>query len=134
MKKVILQFTHDTLISDVQDSFHRAYPHLKISFFTHPHAICKSNSRNQEIPAHTKIGDVSGFKTQGSFELVPGMLVTEFEQRLWADFGLSAQVLRDAGHHYVQTTTTDGWSMDRQELHGESSHAMYEHLNEKEKV
>ena len=50
--------------------------------------------------------------------LSDGMTVTDFENALMDQFGLSAQVFRRSGNLWLETTITDYWTLKQQNEHG----------------
>jgi hypothetical protein len=46
------------------------------------------------------------------------MTVTDFENALMDQFGLSAQVFRRSGNLWLETTITDYWTLKQQNEHG----------------
>ena len=46
------------------------------------------------------------------------MTVTDFENALMDQFGLSAQVFRRSGNIWLETTITDYWTLKQQNEHG----------------
>jgi hypothetical protein len=113
MIKLVL--TKDKRIGDIQETFNKAYPYLKLDFHS-------SNNLNPSFPKKNLLPDSSlasaGLKEQGEIELTEEMPVYELEQSLKNLFGLNIQVSRKAGMIWLETTKTDKWSLQKQNEHG----------------
>ena len=48
------------------------------------------------------------------------MTVNELEQRFSDVYGLGVQVFRKSGNVWLETTVTDGWTLEQQNKQGES--------------
>jgi len=55
----------------------------------------------------------------GTITIAPGMTVNELEQNFKDVYGLSVQVFRKSGKVWLETTVTDGWSLEEQNRQGE---------------
>ena len=111
-----LHLNAEKAIQDVQQEFTRAYPFLKLEFFTKPGIGENSFYRkhlNREIPIRS-----AGLIQHGELSLYDGMTVGELENKLRVEFGLQAQVSRKSGNCWLETTMTDSWTLKQQNDHG----------------
>lgn len=95
-----------TKVVDFQNEFMRLFPFLKIEFFRVPHDRSeKSVSEDMIFNRTTLLSEIDNFKKTGIFEFNPEMLVTDVEQQLLAQFGLSTQIFYKSNGEWVDVTT-----------------------------
>lgn len=51
--------------------------------------------------------------------ITPDMTVTDLEQSFNTIYGLGVQVFRKSGKIWLETTVTDGWTLEEQNRQGE---------------
>ena len=54
----------------------------------------------------------------GNITVTPQMTVNELEQSFSDVYGLNAQVFRRSGKAWLETTVTDGWTLEKQNNEG----------------
>ena len=114
-----LEINGERLISDIQQDFGAVYPFLKIEFFRNGKIRRDRYPVNKLIPATQPVKTAWHYKQEkGQLTLSDGMTVTDFENALMDQFGLSAQVFRRSGNIWLQTTITDYWTLKQQNEHG----------------
>jgi hypothetical protein len=114
-----LEINGERLISDIQKDFGAVYPFLKIEFFRNGKIRRDRYPVNQLIPATQPVKTAWHYKQEkGQLTLSDGMTVTDFENALMDQFGLSAQVFRRSGNIWLETTITDYWTLKQQNEHG----------------
>jgi hypothetical protein len=114
-----LEINGERLISDIQKDFGAVYPFLKIEFFRNGKIRRDRYPVNKLIPATQPVKTAWHYKQEkGQLTLSDGMTVTEFENALMDEFGLSAQVFRRSGNIWLETTITDYWTLKQQNEHG----------------
>lgn len=114
-----LQINGEQMVSKLQEDFSQVFPYLKIEFY-------RNGSKRQERYPATKMIAPSRLlkdawvykKDKGQLKLSGDMSVTDFENALMDEFGLSAQVFRHAGNVWLETTMTDNWTLKQQNEHG----------------
>lgn len=104
----------------VQQAFTTAFPYLKLEFFAKPHKAGGASSKKIVRPADKTLGECRTIHTNGSISITGNMTVTELEQRFADVYGLSVQVFRKSGKIWLETTVTDGWTLEQQNKEGES--------------
>lgn len=109
-------------IADVQESFHAAFPFLKLVFFTKPHKAFKGSpakflvqDRSQQLVALEKE------PREGVLYLEPEMPVWQVERLFEEEFGLHVQVFRKSGNTWLETSVTDSMSLEQQNAKGQAS-------------
>ena len=114
-----LEINGERLISDIQKDFGAVYPFLKIEFFRNGKIRRDRYPVNKLIPATQPVKTAWHYKQEkGQLPLSDGMTVTDFENALMDQFGLSAQVFRRSGNIWLETTITDYWTLKQQNEHG----------------
>jgi len=114
-----LEINGERLISDIQKDFGAVYPFLKIEFFRNGKIRRDRYPVNKLIPATQPVKTAWHYKQEkGQLTLSDGMTVTDFENALMDQFGLSAQVFRRSGNIWLETTITDYWTLKQQNEHG----------------
>jgi hypothetical protein len=114
-----LEINGERLISDVQKDFGSVYPFLKIEFFRNGKIRRDRYSANKLIPATQPVKNAWHYKKDnGLLDLTDSLTVTDFENALMDQFGLSAQVFRRSGNLWLETTITDYWTLKQQNEHG----------------
>ena len=104
----------------IQESFNQLFPYLKIEFFSKPHKLNGGSAKKYIKSASKTIGDCRTIHKSGTITITPQMTVTELEDHFKDVFGLNAQVFRQSGKVWLETTVTDGWTLEEQNVQGES--------------
>jgi hypothetical protein len=107
-------------ISSIQKEFSQAFPYLKIEFFSQSHKIGAPSSKKTMLQATKILKECRSVHSTGSITISAKTTVAELEQNFLDVFGLSVQVFRKSGRAWLETTVTDGWSLDKQNKQGES--------------
>lgn len=107
-------------ISALQKEFSEAFPFLKVEFFSKPHKVGAPSAKKIMKPSSALIGECRSVHKDGTLSIGSKMTVAELEQHFRDDFGLSAQVFRRSGKAWLETTITDGWTLDKQNKQGEA--------------
>lgn len=119
----------------IQESFNSAFPYLKLEFFT------KGNKQGGPSPKKfvkhpsKTLGECRTVHNSGSITITGAMTVTDLEQRFADVYGLGVQVFRKSGKMWLETTVTEGWTLDEQNTQGESLStylAANKHISEKD--
>ncbi len=111
----------DKKISEVQQAFSEKFPFLKLEFYSQPHGRGEGSAAVLQLDPEKTIGEVRTIHTEGNLTLDGSWSVGFFERKCWNHFGLSAQVFRRSAKIWLQTSTTDDWTLDEQNLKGEHS-------------
>ena len=103
----------------IQEVFNKMFPYLKIEFFAKPHKSGASSS--QKIIKHSSktLGECRTIHNKGTLTISPGMTVAELEQNFSDVYGLHVQVFRKSGKSWLETSITDGWTLQEQNKQGE---------------
>jgi len=119
-----------TTLKDISREFHQMFPGLKLEFYAKSHAEGEGSPVQERLDGNQRLSEVRTVHTEGDLAIDPEMSVSEFEQ-LFADrYGLNAQVFRKSGNLWMQTTSTDSWSLAQQNRKGGSSEIHYKEKHE----
>ena len=111
----------DQTIAEVQKNFQEKFPYLKIEFYTIEHAPGEASPVNQQISASKRIGAITKKAIESELSINGHQKVKTLEEHLKTHFGLNAQVFRRSGTIWLQTTTTDEWTLSDQNAKGQLS-------------
>src|SRR5687768_12477986 len=122
-------------ILTIQREFSKKFPYLKIEFFSKPHSSGSASSRKLMLPDSKTLGECRVIQRDGIINITPTMTVAELEQKFAKEYGLSIQLFRRSGKAWLETTVTDGWTLEKQNKQGEeitnfSSHRKSSEENE----
>lgn len=101
-------------IGEAKAAFQQQFPFLKIEFYTAPHAAGEGSPKQAQIEDHKLIADVKKPNTTGALGVHGNQKVITFEQAMQAHFGLNVQVFRKRGDTWLQTISTDEWTLSEQ--------------------
>lgn len=109
-------------IAEVQEDFARAYPFLKLVFFTKPHKAFKgSHAKFLVQDREVKLSSLEKQPKDGVLYLEPEMPVWQVERLFEEEFGLHVQVFRKSGNTWLETSVTDNMSLEQQNAKGKAS-------------
>ena len=107
-------------ISAIQNDFNEMFPYLRIEFFSKPHEVGgQSPKKLMKHPSMT-LGECRTIHKSGVISITPRMTVYNLEQNFRDVYGLAVQVFRKSGKAWLETTVTDGWTLEEQNKQGES--------------
>ena len=104
----------------IQEDFNKLFPYLKIEFFSKPHKAGGASAKKLIKHGSKTLGECRTVHSAGSITITPQMTVTDLEQNFADVYGLSTQVFRKSGKTWLETTVTDGWTLDEQNKQGEA--------------
>ena len=122
MKKenYFLTITDVQTIEGIQNSFNTIFPFLKIEFFKKSHFRGKSNPKSLMYEYNLKLKEIRNKKFSGKIKIEKNMTVAELESIFENKFGLHAQVFRKSGNVWLETSSTDNWTLEEQNTEGEN--------------
>ena len=114
----------------IQKEFSEVFPYLKLQFFSKPHT--KGGASPKELMKHPAkpLGECRTIHNSGIITITPQMTVANLEQNFNDVYGLSVQVFRKSGNAWLETTVTDNWSLEKQNIQGEELSAKEKHHEE----
>jgi hypothetical protein len=113
-----LIITPSDSLKKVQETFEKQYPFLKIEFFRGEHEVGELSSEREKIDSQFTFSDVTSIADLFEISLSGKTTVAEFEQSFRHLPDLSVQVYRKSGRVYLETATTDAWTLEEQNTKG----------------
>lgn len=111
--------TDEKKLVDIQREFQEKFPFLKLEFYAQPHAAGVGSSNKTLLPALSKIGEVRTVHNTGDLSINGHLKVKNLEQLFHQQYGLNVQVFRRSGELWLQTTSTDDWTLSEQNQKGQ---------------
>jgi hypothetical protein len=112
-------------LQDISREFHQMFPGLKLEFYAKAHAAGEGSPVQERLPGESQLSKVRTIEQEGDLEIDPEMSVSQFEQLFAERYGLNVQVFRKSGNLWMQTTSTDHWSLAQQNRKGGASEIHY---------
>lgn len=110
----------DRKISSILEEFNTAFPYLRLEFFIKSNKLGSAFSKKFINQDGKTLGECRVLKTKGSIKITPDMTVVDLEKGFMELYGLGVEVFRQSGKIWLETTVTDGWSLEEQNKQGES--------------
>lgn len=105
-------------VGELQGEFHMAFPGLKIKFYQKEHQDHEGSPKKTEYRDNLSLGEISPNLLDGEMQLDAEKPVVDFEQEMETRFGLHVQVFRRSNDLWLQTTSTDDWTLGVQNRKG----------------
>lgn len=118
-KKEDMKISDDRTIRSIQEEFNSKFPYLKLEFYNKPHEIGEGSQKQSLIDADKTIGAVRTIHTEGDLSINGHLKVGTLEQNFTDMYGLNVQIFRDSNGLWLQTTSTDDWTLADQNRRGE---------------
>lgn len=102
------------VIKDLQVEFNNLFPFLKIEFFSKNHKSGEISSKILIRNNNKKIGECRSVHTNGNIIISAKQKVSELETLFQNVYGLPIQIFRKSGKVWLETTSTDNWTLAKQ--------------------
>lgn len=104
----------------VQQLFNELFPFLKIEFFEKESKAISGSFKKRVHNTTKRLADFIITKDAvQEISIHPEMTVTELEKEFAKVYKLHTQVFRKSGNIWLETTITDGWTLEEQNSQGE---------------
>lgn len=113
-----MKISDERSIQEIQTEFSELYPGLKIEFYSEVHEVHKNSPSDLLLESSNLIGDIRDIHGTKEWKIEPTHSVAEVESTLKDTFGLNAQVFRKSKDIWLQTSATDDWTIEKQNLKG----------------
>lgn len=113
--------TDQKKLIDIQREFNQKFPFLKIEFYSGQHQPGQGSPLRERLDSQQTIGTVRTVHQEGDLRVDSRMTVNKFEQHFYERYGLNVQVFRKSGNLWIQTTSTDSWTLNEQNRKGGAS-------------
>lgn len=117
---MIITINDKRKIHAIQEKFTELFPYLKLEFFSKPHKSKGGTAKKFMKSGSKTIGECRTVHKEGTITITPQMTVAQVEDTFRDVYGLSAQVFRKSGKIWLQTTVTDGWTLEEQNSQGKA--------------
>lgn len=117
MNKLII--TKNQQLKEIKVAFTAKFPHLKIEFYSEQHDIGKASPSRNMYDENSILGEIATQKNVGELSVDAHLKTSTFETNFYEHFGVAIQVFRKSGNIWLQTTSTDDWTLATQEEKGE---------------
>ncbi len=114
-----LRINDQTAIIALQEEFNSIFPYLKLEFFSKSYSSNGVFERKYLKLKNKKLGEFRNSNNQEVISISPEMTVVDLGQGFKDVYGLGAQVFRKSGKVWLETTFTDGWTLEEQNRQGE---------------
>ena len=121
--------TDKKTLKDIKTEFSNKFSYLKLEFYKGKHETNKPSPANLQLDENLKIEAVRQTHTEGDLKISGNLKVSTLEDRFWELYGLNVQVFRRSGNLWLQTTTTDHWTLSEQNGKGERSEQAYQEMH-----
>ncbi len=108
-KMTIRQFV--AMFSDI-------FPGLKIEFYKREHSLHGSSSIDDQYDHDIALGEITNNKFNEDIDIDPTKSVIELEQLFESKYGLFIQIFRKSNNIWLQTSSTDNWTLEVQNTKG----------------
>lgn len=113
-----MKITGNRTIKSLKAEFHKLYPGLKIEFFKTPHSNHEGSDKESAYDEELLISDITHNLSKGNFSLDSNMRVAEVEAKIKQAYGLHVQIYRRSNDLWLQTISTDDWTLEAQNRKG----------------
>ena len=117
MNKLII--TKNQRLQEIKESFKSKFPHLKIEFYSEQHEIGKASASRNMYDDNSILGEISTLSNSGELNVDGHLKTSTFETNFFNQFGVAIQFFRKSGNIWLQTTSTDDWTLATQEEKGQ---------------
>ena len=119
---------HKTL-KEIKTEFSQKFPYLKLEFYKGKHEAGQPSPAILQLDENLTIGSIRKVHTEGDLRISANLKVNTLEERFWKQYALNVQVFRRSGNLWLQTTTTDNWTLTEQNGKGERSEQAYDEMH-----
>lgn len=110
--KFKINYRTDT--GSLREAFNHEFPYLKLEFFRTVHKAGQASARKEMIESNTVFEKIHPFIKEGTIRINPADTVADVERTFLNKFGLSVQVFRKQNNVWIETTSTDGLTLKKQ--------------------
>lgn len=113
-----MQVISTTRFKEIQETFSSTFPGLKIEFFQNSHSSGEGSPNESIIQVDQQISMVKPGFNKAEMVLTPSLSVAEFEANMEETLGITTQVYRRSKGLWLQTISTDHWTLEVQNRKG----------------
>lgn len=109
-----LEIDKSKKIISIQKEFQKRFPFLKIEFYKKAHSKGEGSAKENSLKSDLTIAEAQKKNASGTIKIHGLLTVADLESAFAEIFGLAVQVFRKSGMVWLQTTTTDDWTLAEQ--------------------
>ena len=109
-----MRVSAETSINDIKDRFAQEFKGLKLEFFVKSHNPIEGSHKKDIIQSNKSAGELNPNIKPHNVYWKTDMTVNDLEQYFENELGLHVQVFRLTGRNWLETTTTDDYSLAQQ--------------------
>ena len=113
-----LYLSPEVKIKDLKKSFENSFPYLKIEFLKKSHLPEEGSPKKDIVTDSSSLIEVADVMREGEIEIRPDQTVAEVEQVFQTKFYLPVQIFRKSNSVWIETTTTDNFTLEKQNKMG----------------
>jgi hypothetical protein len=110
-------------LKEIKEQFNRKFPNLKIEFFEHEHEVGEASPKQAIFDDSFRLKDVRKEGSMKPISIHGNTKTSSLENHFEEEYGMHVQVYKKRGKTWIQTTSTDDWTLSQQE---ESTHDIAE--------
>jgi len=107
-------------ILTLQEEFNAMFPFLKLEFFAKQLKPGESFEKKVAKPNIKTLHESRTVHNKKKVIITPEMTVFDLDKTFFTVYGLGVQVFRKSGKVWLETTLTDSWTLEEQNLQGEA--------------
>lgn len=116
-----MDITDNVTIREIQEAFSDKFPFLKLEFYSERHEAGEGSPDKVKLDPDQTIGDARTIDTEGDISINGHLKVSTLEHTFYEKYGLNVQVFRRSGDIWLQTISTDDWTLTEQNERGAKS-------------
>ena len=117
-RQQIMYIDDNKTISQVQAEFTKLFAGLKLEFYKKKHTHHTGSKKEEQYSTDLILADIRDQHKSGDLTIAGSMSTSELEDQFESTFGLHVQVFRKSGTIWLQTSTTDNWTLEKQNFKG----------------
>lgn len=115
-------FITDTkTLREVKLEFQEKFPFLKLEFYKGRHSEGQGSLEKDHLNEALTVSKARNVHNEGELGIHGNLKVSSLEQSFQEMYGLNVQVFRKSGELWLQTTSTDEWTLSEQNEKGGNS-------------
>jgi hypothetical protein len=120
-----IKISKTSTLQQISDLFSVVFPYLKLEFYKEKHNPNEGSEAYDLLTHNTMLHGIQPDLTEMEINIDGAMTVAEFEKLMKDKLKLNVQVFRKSSKIWLQTTSTDHWSLGKQNGKGERSTTDY---------
>lgn len=113
-----IYISEEAVIGDIQKRFREFYPYLQLVFYRNPHKKGECSPKEEMISSETPVDKIRMIHNFGWIDVSRYRLAAAVEHDFSHQFGLSVQILRKSDDLWLETTSTDNWTLEELNIAG----------------